>query len=202
MNINLIFVCLLLISPLCSFTQDKVEFEEKIKTKFVPKKAISMTEKMLKNYKYKNKWFLENNEKGEFYELKTKIKGDLNSIKFDSLGHLIDIEIITPKNEMNKSTLTKIENKFNEDFNNYKIFKVQTQFTGTEEELAKFYSYGYLGFKIEELPKELDQLDIFFEIEVKGKKEIIQEYEYLFDREGVFIFKRKIISNAVDHLNY
>lgn len=203
MRIRKILFAILLFSSISIHSQDKMEYEQRIKSEKVPEKAIQFIDEALKDYRYKNKWYLEKNEKGFFYEFKSKINGELNSIKFDSLGNIQDVEIITPEKKVPRSSFEPIQKKFENEFTQYKILKIQIQYLGSAKELMQFYKKGYVENRFEELHQDLSDIKVNYEIEVKGKNEKgIHSYEFLFNRKGMYMSDRKIIANTNDHLNY
>ena len=163
-------VLLFLLIPIFAWGQ-KFEKESKISLGEFPDSAMSL---LNKNYPERGntKYFREISQDSITYEAKFNLDGEKYSVEFFSNGSLMDVEKEIPWKSMDENLKENLEEKFNTDFNRYKVDKVQLQ---TSEAGQRY------------------------EIVVKGKSEDgIYYYEYLFDDRGDFIRKLKIVLRPTD----
>ena len=168
--IKKVVLIILLLLPFHSYSQSKIEIEERIEKEQVPFLAQKFIDSL--HFSSKIKWYLEKNYIKTTYEAKIKEKGQKYSIEFDTLGKVEDIEVEMKWNQIPVSTQHAICEKLTTEFEKFKIKKIQIQYTGLKKDL--------FNFKI-----NTQNLVIKYEIVVKGKKESQNSfYEYLFSEKG------------------
>lgn len=172
--------------------QFKFEREYRIESNQVPSASVDFVAKLLEGHKVK--WFKEESGEGLSYEAKTEYKNQKCSIEFDSTGYIQDIEIKIQWHQLAKPLRKRIRDFLKAEFDKYKMLKIQRQFSADPEYLlAYFHSEGKLS----------KQLDIKYEIELKGKKNgAYRMYECLFNAEGDFIRSAVIILDNLDNLEF
>src|SRR5690606_10057201 len=111
------------------YPQEKFERESRIKRSEVPKKASMYVESIFPDAK-KTKWYLEENLDGFANEAKVRENGTIYSIKFDTLGNLQDIEFIEKFNRLPLQIQTKVESYLQEQYDRYRVKKIQVQWIG------------------------------------------------------------------------
>ena len=174
------------------YSQEKFERESRIKRSEVPKKASMYVESIFPDAK-KTKWYLEENLDGFANEAKVRENGTIYSIKFDTLGNLQDIEFIEKFNRLPLQIQTKVESYLQEQYDRYRVKKIQVQWIGDADLLRSVL-----------LQENADrQHEINYEIEFSGRKHgDIQSYEALFSEEGEHLNTKKIITRNLNHLVY
>lgn len=169
------------------FAQEKFEKEYRIQSTEVPKKAVELVQKW--NFSSKVKWFAEESNDGISFEAKVKFKGTLHSIEFSENGTILDVEKIVKFSKLPKNIQESIEKALSNNFQKFKITKIQIQFLGSENEIFNAV------FKDEVLPKNTN-----YEIELKGKKsnEFFM-YEVLLSAD--FVLKKELKFSSVNSIN-
>ena len=189
--------CILILILIWMFTgytisaQDKTEVEKRVNDSEVPSPA----QQWIKEY-YGNKlnisWYEEMTSGKHSYEAKFKWKGKWHSVEFDDNGVLEDIEINIKPQKMPSTVMDQIDAYFQAQYSRYKIMKIQEQWTGRSEELKKAIHR-----------KEAYDITVRYEIEYYGKSDDQEEvWEGLFDAQGEFIQKRRIVLRPTDNLLY
>ncbi|GMQ29807.1 hypothetical protein [Algoriphagus confluentis] len=171
-----------------SFAQDKVEREVRVKSDEVPDRAKSWLKDAFEKVK-RPKWFLEYSQAGKAFEAKFWWEKHYHSVKFDSLGKLIDVEIEIAKEEMPSSSWAKITSYFESEFEEYSVMKIQRQLVGEESDVEDFFD-----------EEETEGITLRYEIEFHGKKDSWQIWEALFDEGGEFISLVRVQIRPVDNL--
>lgn len=187
MPIKLILI-LLFSFPICGYSQSKTELEQRIKKENAPLAAQKFIDSLY--FSSKIKWFVEQDYTTKTFEAKTKSKGKKYSIEFDSLGKIEDIEIEIKWNEIPLSIQNRICQKWNADFEKFKIKKIQIQYTGKSIDLLN-------------IEKNTEQLSIKYEIVLKGQKNTQTSfYEYLFSEKGEVEEIQQLNFRNTDNLEY
>lgn len=180
---------------LCSYQvkgQVKYEREYRVKAESVPTKALDFIDE-LKAEHGKVKWYHEIGYHRESFEAKTKIHKQKYSIEFDTTGRIEDVEVDIDFNDIDYSVRDLICTKFSQEYDKYKIEKVQVQYTGDERKLID-------AILINEFKKPIK---VQYEIVVKVKRDgLFEEYEYLFDGSGVHISHALIVQRNQDNIEY
>ncbi|WP_338761712.1 hypothetical protein WAF17_16030 [Bernardetia sp. ABR2-2B] len=171
-----------------SYSQSKLEIEERIKKGEAPPLAQKFIDSL--HFSSKIKWFVEQDYDRKTYEAKTKSEGKKYSIEFDTLGKIEDIEVEIKWHQIPIAVRKNICQRLNADFEKHKIKKIQTQYSGSSADLLN-------------LKTSIENLIIKYEIVLKGqKKSQILFYEYLFSKEGEFEEESQFDFRNTDHLEY
>lgn len=174
-----------------SYTQEKNEFEQKIKARDVPKQAKAWLKDAYES-KRKTRWYLQTDDETEVYEAKLKHKSHLHSVEFDMDGEVKNIEVLIKEKEVKQSVLDAINSYFESNYDKFSISKLQIQYTGEPDDLEDVIDED-----------EFENINIQYEIEFYGKSDTDDEmWEGLFDEKGILIEKRVIILKATDNLDY
>lgn len=173
---------------LTSLAQEKTEREVGVKPSEVPDAAKSWLKDAFEKVK-RPKWYLEYSQDGQAFEAKFWWEKHYHSVKFDSLGKLIDVEIEISKDEMPSSSWEKIQGYFQSEFEEFSVMKIQRQLIGDESDLEDFFD-----------EKETEGVTIRYEIVFQGKKGVWQIWEGLFDEQGAFISIVRVQMRSVDNL--
>ena len=174
-----------------AFTQVKYEKEYRINKNNIPENIKSYLGTI--TFKNKIKWYKDEGLNKYTYEAKTSHRNLNFSIEFDSLGIIEDVEFEIEWKNIPKVVKKNIEIYLDSIYKKKKIIKVQTQYTGTPENLISLIKDIELN----------DRLIRKYEIVLKGKEnEKFQMMEYLFSNEGKFEDKATIIIKNTDNLEY
>lgn len=171
--------------------QVKMEKEERIKENNVPEIAISF----LKEAGIVNriKWYKDTDIQEVVIEAKTKHRGTLYSIEFDTSGNIINIEYIIKYKNLCPNIRNAIDDQLAAKFNKYSIIKTQKQYTGDKQALK-------------ELIRNDDSEKSFttrYEIVLEGSVENYKrKYELTTDHTGEFIEIEEIVEPDMDILIY
>lgn len=186
-------ILLLFLAVIQSVTaQEKYEREYGIAPSEVPDAAIHFVAQITSSRKVN--WYKEESLSTFSYEAKTKIKGQRFSIEFDTSGILEDVEIIVKARDIEENTLHKIKKHLEQETDQYKIEKIQQQYSGDTTLLINYFNNA----KAE--PKGiLCQYEIIVKTKINTQ---FFKYEYTFSSEGIFEKKRKIILRNTDNLEY
>ncbi|MEK6479090.1 hypothetical protein WJR50_16200 [Catalinimonas sp. 4WD22] len=174
----------------------KQEYEKDIKEEEVPAKILELIKPMLEESR-RIKYYEEYDGEKTGYEIKMLWRDRQLSVEFYADGRLMDIEELISFREMEEEAREEIAEYFKEEFEKYKIQRLQRQYTPEEEEEED-----------EELLEDFmeddrEDLTIRYEIvaRVKGN-EMYGEYEFLFDDEGELIDVQKIERRSLDNVLY
>lgn len=186
----LFFLLLIIVSSLQC--QEKLEREYRIKSTEAPNKALDFIDKL--NLPKKVKWYVEASNEGKTFEAKTCFENHLFSVEFSEKGILIDVEMKTSFSKIEASVKEKITKTFKDRFDKYRIKKTQFQYRGLQKELTKLFVKYY---------NNTIEVDVFYEIVVKGKKDKNYElYEFLFDAKGDLVKSLKFAIPNSDNLQF
>ncbi|MEO6000592.1 MAG: hypothetical protein ABIN89_27335 [Chitinophagaceae bacterium] len=141
----------------------------------------------------KIKWYWEENLQGVSIEAKINENKKTYSIKFDTLGALHDVELTQKFLELAIDVQQNITNYFQNQYDRYKIRKIQIQWIGDPDVLRSL-------IKKEETNKKYTTR---YEIEFSGRKnKDLESYESLFDDGGKHMETKQIITRNLNHLIY
>ena len=162
----------------------------------MPDNAIELLKPFFDDAKIIN-YYMESGGGDISYEAKFSWKGDKLSIEFFKNGSLMDIEELIGINDIKSKTQKEVEKFFSENFKKHKIIRIQRQFSAED-------AHEKGSEVIEEfLENDWDDLTIRYEIVAEVlDQDVIGPYEFLFDRKGKLIEKRKIIRRSPDNLLY
>lgn len=128
------------------------------------------------------------------YEAKLVMKRHQYSIEFDSSGSLTDIEQLIKFEELSKAMQNTITEEIDEQYNRFRITRIQRQFSASEE--------GDDDDVLENvLNEDFEDLIIRYEIEMDAQnKDELGSFELLFDEHGNYIQKRRIVRRSLDNI--
>lgn len=181
----LMCICALLLTSVSrAQVQDavKTEREYRIKPELVPQNAIDFITTFEINRSVK--WLQEVGDNGASIEAKFRYKGQRHSVEFTTDGALEDVEIVIGLGDVPEGTRQEITSYFTQEFDYFKVEKVQAQYNNTAKEIT--------GRNEEMLTAS--SLTPYYEIVVKtrnsGKKS--KRYEVLFNEKGAFISRSQV----------
>lgn len=187
---TLLFGLLLSVSTDAS-SQTKMEKEERIKEKDVPENARTFLDEA--GAKNKIKWYKDIGQNEMVIEAKTKHRGTLYSIEFDTAGQIINVEYIIKFRRLAPKIKENIKKQLDVKFKKYSIIKTQKQYTGQKAALKEL-------IRNNETDK---QFTTRYEIVLKGAEENYKrKYELTTDSSGEFIEIEEIVEPDMDILIY
>jgi len=190
-----VFLLLLLVNLILIAQNPKKEIEHVIDKSEMPAKAVELIHDWIEEGK-KVRFYRERDLDQMSFETKFIWKGSRYSVEFYEEGRLMDVEKIIGLEDIDSQTQTAIKKSLSEQFEKYKIRKIQRQFTGkgmSDEEIVEELMEG-----------ETEQLTIKYEIVVDGREHSgdMGPYEMRFDSLGKKLVERKIIRRSLDNLLY
>ena len=187
---KLTFLLLILFSFSSIAQSKKKEKEARISRDEMPPKSLLLLGKFDdKEFKQKTYFFeIDGNKKS--YEAKFIYKKHAYSVEFSEEGKLQDVEKVIEKKEIPTSTRDAIEVYLENNFDAFKLEKIQEQFPNKGKAEETFQE-----------SLQQNQNPDNYEIIVQVKKEQRYfVYEFLFDAFGKFKKKRKVDKNSYDYL--
>jgi hypothetical protein len=181
---------LLLLATFYLFAQEKVEIERPFPVNQVPNVAKDYVCELFPNAK--GKWIMERSNLGDKLEVKLKVNKRRISIEFNRKGAFEDVEEQVLVSDLEKAVALKIKSKLSDDFDRYRIKKIQHHYSGDKEEILNFYKTGEANFRF------ISQL---FEMVVYGiKDKEIHSFEYTFSLDGDFVERLMNAEQNTDNL--
>jgi hypothetical protein len=181
----------LLLSTASGFSQSKYENEKRIKQEEVPQAALTFSQKIAFNKRIK--WYKEVSQQGVSFELKTKYKGLRYSIEFDTTGQIQDVEKTIKLKSLDQKTVTTIETSLKEQFQKYKIIKVQKQWVSDPATLVELIEYNATQ----------QAYELKYELVLKGLKDGHKDYfEVLIDANGAIEQILRIVQRNSANLEF
>lgn len=173
-----------------SFSQEKVEIERPIKHTEVVEAAKQYVCDLFP--KARIRWMYEIRNEGNSVEAKLKDGKIKYSVEFSTKGEFEDLEVTIDKDVIDKEIWELISKKLSQDFDRYKIKKIQHHYSGDDEEIKKLFKGGeYDRSYIQQL----------FEIVVYGEKDKEQSsFEYTFKINGDFVNRQRNAEVNTDNL--
>ncbi len=170
--------------------QEKFEREQKINESFAPAKAIEFVSTIKE--KSKPKWYKEISNEGVSYEAKFKVNKSLFSVKFDTLGHIQDVEKKVKLNDLNPQTSQLIETTLTKALGSYKIDKIQLQWTSASTAtLIELIDKG----------NSSSAYELKYEIVVEAKVDgAFRLFELLINKNGEVEKQLRIVQREPDNL--
>jgi len=168
------------------FAQKKLEREYRVKADQVPPKALGCIQKF--NFGGQVKWYFEEGLNGKSYEAKTEYRKQYYSIEFDTLGNLLDVEILIGPELVSFKVLQKINMDLNHRFKKHNVDRIQVQYTGTVEDVFLWISQN-----------QSNNLTIKYELVIKAGSKF---FEILFTDQGEFEQIAEIIPKSSFHLEF
>ena len=172
-------------------SQVKYEKEYRIHSRLVPESALAFLEQL--PFQRSVKWYKEESLTATTYEAKTKENGQKYSIEFDSTGLIEDIEVKIKWISIRETVRASIDQSLRQDFEKYRLIKIQRQWTGSVEDLVEAVKSESAG----------TQIIVRYEMVIKGKSETgWQWYEVTFSDAGDLLSRKQIILRNTDNLEY
>ncbi len=173
--------------------QEKRERQKKIKPHQMPSGTLELLRQSMPDLK-KVRYYEETDGDHLSYEAKFLIQKRFFSVEFSKEGLLEDVEVKISYKNLSSPLRNQIEHYLKQESEIFKVIKAQKQYkhTGADPQTT-------LVIALHEGESEA----IFFELEVdmnKGKG--WSSYEILFDRNGRFVSKRRIVTRSLDNLLY
>ncbi len=186
-----LFTILLVSFSSSVFCQEKYEKESKLKEAEVPAQALEFLEKL--NFNTKIKWYSEVGLERKTIEAKFKYMGDRYSVEYDADGNIEDVEIEMKWNELDEKLKSSVDSTLNTICERHKIAKVQIQYLGSQQVLLAKLKDGQLT----------EGLSTNFEIvSTCVNDNNIDQFEYLFNNEGILLNTSKIVFKNSSNLEY
>lgn len=186
---RLILLCCFL-NYLFAFSQEKIEREYRIHPNQAPQKARDFINKI--QFDTKLKWYAEENQNGEAFELKSYKNKRKFSIKFLPSGELVDVEKKLKMKELPKLHQQTINKVFKREFRQYKITKIQIRWEKNNPQLLQHIENKQTNFN-----------NAVYEIIVNGKEEKThRRYEILIDFKGEIIYRIPLSKSNNDNLEF
>ena len=172
--------------------QTKTEIEKRVDVENVPSKAVEDLSEDVKEFD-KVKWYYQEDGYKRVFEAKFKQFSQQYSVEFDTLGNIANVEIIIKKRQVPKKTLKKMMSYLEEEFEDYKIRKIQREHLGEDDDLMDLIEENELD----------DDLTIKYEVGVNAKIDNQRKlYEISFDHDGKVLTLREVIIQSTDILDY
>ena len=184
----IVFICVYLASG----AQQKYERESGIRSEEAPDTAVSYIAQLF-GPDARVRWYREESLEGIRIEAKTKQVKGTYSVKFDTDGRLLDIELTQKAEEIPSQASGAINAHLAATYDRYKIRKIQVQWTGAPDVLHQL---------IRGKPTE-DAYTVRYEVEHSGRLHgNTKPYETLFDSQGKPIETKEIVPRSMNHLIY
>lgn len=195
-SIFLIIIQLLCLHIICFSQRVKNEVEESIVKDMMPERAMKLLSDLLKDAR-KVHFYRETDGEQVSFEAKMARKGGIFSIEFYEDGSLMDIEKLISYHSIPQEIRDSIEEYLAKEYKRFKVRRTQKQFSAEEDDEED-------NEVIEEfIEQDNDDLTIRYEIEIDVRDQSgVGSYEMLFDEEGHFLNKRKIIRRSLDNILY
>lgn len=165
-----IFVTLLLVVNTPTVAQQKYEREVRIRTEDVHPNALQFIKTIAINTTIK--WYRETGLNTSSIEAKTKYKGQRYSIEFSENGTLEDIEVEIKARDVKKNILNSLKKTIENTYGDFKLEKIQLQYTGNPELLKTVFGTGAVS----------DAVTIKYEVVISSKQSgTFKRFELLFN---------------------
>lgn len=188
---KLLVTILISVIHLQLYCQTKVEAEKRIDHTEIPRKAFEWLDDAYEGEK-KIKWYAQFSLDQRVYEAKFKWKSKRQSIEFDTLGNILNIEIQLKFKALNSQVKQQLNSYFEETYTKYRLKKIQIQYLGSSDDLEDIIDEN-----------EWEHITTNYEIEFFGKTKAAYElYEGLFNDQGQLIERRVIKLPSSDILKY
>ena len=187
-----IVLCLMCFMLTETWSQTKTEIERRIDVEDVPLKAVKDLRENVKRFD-KVKWYYQEDDNKRVFEAKFKQFSQRYSVEFDTLGEIANVEIIIQKRQVPKKAFQQMTSYLEDEFENYKIRKIQREHLGEDDDLMDLIEENELD----------DDLTIRYEVEVNVKVDKQRKlYETVFDDDGKVLRQREVIMQSTNILDY
>ena len=175
-----------------SSSPEKIEREYRIDEAAVPEEARDF----IASYRptTRVKWIYEESAKGASVEAKFKDGDGRQSIEFTPEGELEDIEVVVDWGSVQDTIESTIKEFLKKTFDYYKVEKIQEQYVERKEVMLAW----------RHTKKDDRTLRPKYELIVKSRNsgEKSQRYEFLFDEDGNFVEKAKVVTRSDNILRF
>lgn len=190
-------ICLLfataILSPFNGSCQKKIEIEQSVSEDAVPEISKALIQQLFPTDKVH--WYLEKGEADSTFEAKVKVGKKRFSVEFSDEGDFQDAEALISEKELPKATLVAITSALEKTFLKFELKKIQKQYTRKNEFIALIESKGASELKM--------SLSFNYEIIIYGEGISSKSYyEYLFDKNGLFLRKQELHESNYDNYFY
>jgi len=170
--------------------QTKIEREFRIRETEVPAAAKDFVASC--GFGGKVKWYREENGSTISYEAKTRHKGKKYSIEFSEGGVLEDAEVLTRMKSLAPEPAASIKSILTGEFNQYRVEKVQLQYSGSETAVREAVKTG-----------KTSGCTVKYELVVAGSSASENgHFEMLFDAAGILLERVKIAERGTENIEY
>jgi hypothetical protein len=191
MNKRTIIIAALILICMSINGQVKYEQESRVKMSDVPRSACEWLNDAFEGRK-KVKWYYETTLTSNSYEAKFTWENYNYSVKFDTTGHIIDIEKAIEFDEIPEQARNNILLYFEENFQRHRLIKIQEQATGDEDDLEDMIDEN-----------EVEGITIRYEIEFHGVTATDNKlWEALFGSFGEFVMQQEIVLHPNFNLDF
>lgn len=171
--------------------QQKYEKESRLKTIDVPIAALEFIDAL--ELTKTIKWYFEEGLESNSIEAKFKLNNKKHSVEFDTSGGILDVEIEIKWKELQPELQNKIKSALSGICSKYKISKIQIHFSASQNVLISLLK-----------GKEItNNFTAKYEIIAKCvNKNEAEQFEYLFNEEGILLKTSEIIFKNSSNLEY
>jgi uncharacterized protein (DUF1919 family) len=186
-------ITLLLLLSLSNLAgQDKIEYEKRIKRSEFPGVAMNLLED-LPQKAHRFKYYEEHDGDHHSFEVKFKYQSYRYSIEFTPEGALEDIEVTIKYKSLSKKAASCISSSLNDNYDKWRIEKIQIQYPLTNNPSQTLQD----ALKRDALPYR--NHEIIVSTILNGDTVV---YEILFDSDGMFKSRRKVIRRSYDFVRF
>ncbi len=191
----LLLGCMVILTNVSSMAQDeKREYEQSIKKRDLPDKILESIEPFLEDAA-RVRYYYETDGDAETYEVKGKFDKRFFSIEYQKDGTLIDIEKLIDFEEIEEEARKHISEYLQENYDKYVFTRVQQQYYPQKidaEDAVEDFS-----------DRDFENFETRYELEVDTRAgNTLGSFELLFDHNGKFMEKRKILKRGEDNIFY
>ncbi|WP_162533607.1 hypothetical protein [Dokdonia sp. Dokd-P16] len=182
---SLMCICVLLQTSLSRAQAQesvKTEKEYRIKPELVPQKAKDFIATFTENKSFK--WLQEVGDDGTSLEAKFRYKGQRYSVEFTKDGVLEDIEIVIGLGELPEETKQEITSYFTQEFDYFKVEKIQAQYNNTVKEIINRTAKNLVS------SSPIPHYEVV--VKTRNSSEKSKRYEVLFNEKGAFISRSQV----------
>ena len=171
--------------------QNKYESESRLQEELVPAKALYFIDSLQTGASIR--WYLEQGLQSSSIEAKFTSKRQNHSVEFDTLGNIEDIEVEMKWSDLPPTLQDSISASLKGDCENYKVRKVQIQYSGSPSSLITKIKSGDLK----------EGCTVKYELVVKCNTfSDAVLYEFLFSDTGEQEGRSKIVFKNSSNLEY
>jgi hypothetical protein len=173
-------------------TAPKIEVEKSIHREDAPGQILHLLEAKWAGFDNAH-YYRQSNGQSILFEIKFEWRDHQYSLEFNDAGQLLEIEQLIDLDDINAAPRSAIMQHIQKQFSKFELTRIQRQFTSAEQdEEAEEIIEDFLE-------QNREDLIIRYEIELNGQnKKELGPFEFLFDRQGSLIQKRRIQKRSID----